>query len=192
MNTTEYTSILVTNVIPSGAAFALRHDTKESCFIPANLVSMSAIQPGDTVSALLIDNPNDSVRMRTPYMVCHVKDNYPVATPEPAVQLELALGVEATPMVSRADMAVYVRKCMREGGVWTVSGLYQRYMNNPDAAREDNLAAYNGISAALRKMFDNDECAKWSMWSKASQSKPGREWFSCYPSRVDVDEWVDV
>jgi hypothetical protein len=182
----NYTSITVTNTIPSGAAFAIKHGTGESCYIPASVTYTSNVRPGDVVQAILVDNPNDDVKHKTPYMVRFIK----------AEQLDLPLGpvtptTPPAPMFNAKDVEDFVRSRMKEGGVWTVSSMFQDYMNDDEAKREDNAQAYNAVSTSLRKMFDNDECAKWSMWTKASQSKVGREWFSCYPQNVEVAEWED-
>lgn len=181
--TTAFNTITITNTISTGSAFAVKHGTGESCFVPASIMFTTGLKPGDTVEALLITNPNEVVVHRTPFMVRFVKTDEPIAVKAPPVKLE--------PVFDPAEVEAFVRQRMKEGGVWTVSSMFTGYMQDEEAERADNLPAYNTISNTFRKMFDNDECAKWSMWTKASQSKPGREWFSCHPTRVDVDEWVE-
>lgn len=180
----QFTTLTITNVIPSGAAFGMTYETGDSCFIPTGIMHSCGASAGDTVDAILIDNPNESARGRTPYMARYIKPNSMVLAPIVAPAPE-------KPVFNVSDVIAHVRNRMQQGGVWTVSSMFKDYMNDPDATRDDNLQVYNAISAYLRKMFDGDECAKWSMWTKASQSKPGREWFSCFPSRVDVDEWAE-
>lgn len=183
---TNYNKITVTNTIPSGAAFAIKHGTGESCYIPASLAFTTKVHPGDIVDAILIENPNEDVKHRTPYMVRFIKPDAArtesAAPPVPApVKMEFdAAGCTAT-----------VRARMREGGVWTVASMFADYMDDPTAKRADHPQAYLTVSNTLRSMFNNEECAKWSMWAKASQTKPSREWFSCYPDTVDVDEWAE-
>lgn len=177
---TNFTKITVTNAIPSGAAFALKHGTGESCYIPASLTFTTRVQPGDVVDAILIENPNEAVKHRTPYMVRFIK-------PEDTRS-------EQTEYVTPFDTAsceAYVRNRMEGGGVWTVASMFADYMDATEAKRTDNPQAYNTVSNTLRKMFAEEKCAKWSMWAKASQTKPSREWFSCTPETVDVDEWVE-
>lgn len=183
-----YSAVTITNSIPSGAAFAIKHGTGDACYIPATVMFTSNAKPGDVVEALLVDNPNDEVRDRTPYMARYIK----------AMQLELPLPNPApapitpqTPAFNRTEVEAHVRMAMKEGGVWTTLTMFRDYMLDEDAVREDNVQAYNAVSTALRKMFDEDECAKWSMWSRKSQTKVGREWFSCYPQNVEVAEWED-
>lgn len=175
-----YSKVTVTNTIPSGAAFAVKHGTGESCYIPASLTFTTKVQPGDIVDAILIENPNEDVKNRTPYMVRFIKPDVARTASAP-----VAMGFDA------AGCAAHVRERMLEGGVWTVASMFSDYMDDPDAQRTDNQQAYTAVSNTLRKMFNDGECAKWAMWAKASQTKPSREWFSCYPNKVDVDEWSD-
>jgi hypothetical protein len=184
MNTTAFCLVTITNEINTGSAFAIKHGTGESCFVPSSIMQNTGLRPGDTAEVLLIKNPNEFALDRTPYMVRFVKpESCPArqAKPKPV-----------EPEFDPAEVEAFVRQRMKQGGVWTVGSMYAEYMQDEEAERSQNLPAYNMISNTLRKMFDHDECAKWSMWTKASQSKPGREWFSCYPQRVDVDEWVDT
>lgn len=180
-----FDTIIITNEISTGSAFAVKHDSGESCFVPASIMVNLGLKPGDTVEALLIKNPNAEVAHRTPYMVRFVKRDPAAPAPVPAEP------VKPEPVFDAAEVDAFVRMRMKGGGVWTVATMFEEYMGDPEATRTDNLQAYNAVSASLRRMFDNDECAKWSMWTKASQSKPGREWFSCFPNRVDVDEWAE-
>jgi hypothetical protein len=186
-----FDTVTVTNIITSGSAFAVKHKTGESCFVPASIMYTANLKAGDTVEALLIRNPNEMVVHRTPYMVRFVKSPAPtIADVAPPIVAPVA-PVAPKPAFDPAEVEAFVRQRMKGGGVWTVATMFEEYMGNPQATRMDNLPAYNAVSYSLRKMFDNDECAKWSMWTKASQAKVGREWFSCYPNRVDVDEWAE-
>jgi hypothetical protein len=80
-----------------------------------------------------------------------------------------------------------VRSVMKEGGVWTLAAMFEEVF--PGRTRGDGLADYNAVSAAMRKMFADNECSKFSFWRTSEQVKPGRDWFTCYPDRADVDEW---
>ena len=188
MSQDVYTPLTVTNLIVSGAAFAIKHGTGESCYIPAGVMFSSGVKPGAVIEGILVENPNDEVRDRTPYMVRFIK-------PVDPIQLELELLAPApaptAPVFNREQVNEYVRATMLDGGVWTVLTLFRDYMDSNTVTREDDPQTYNAISTMMRKMHDNDECAKWSLWTKGSQSKPGREWFSCYPHSVDVAEFAD-
>lgn len=184
MNPGAFQRITIVNTLHTGAAFGVLYDTGDNCYVPASVLGAS--QAGDECDALLVDNPNVDARDRTPYMVRFIKRDAPAPvtyapTPEPA-----------KPVFDREEVEKHVRMVMKEGGVWTVLTMFQDYMGDDEAVREDNVQAYNTVSTTLRKMFENDECAKWSMWTKASQSKSGRDWFSCYPQNVEVAEWEDA
>lgn len=191
--------VTITNIVGSGAGFAIKHGTGESCYIPQSVVYASGIVPGDVVTAALVTNPHEDNRHRTPYLVVFVERGETAVTP---VQMEMDLGEhdnafsdalkdwepEHTPEKAKA----FTRKTMREGGVWTNLDMFREYLEDDNATRSDNLPIYNAIGNAMRSMFDADECAKWSMWRKASQSKSGRDWFSCCPQFVEVAEFEDA
>ena len=191
--TSVFETITITNVIHTGSAFGVKHSTGESCFIPTSVMSAADLRSGDTVPAFLVPNPNAAVAHRTPWLVRYVhrqKEELPV-THAPAPEPVVSTPAVAPPTV-RATIETFVRSKMLEGGVWTVGSMYREYLGNPEAKRADNLPVYNRVMAVLVKMFDADECAKWSMWAKASQTKPGKEWYSCYPKTVDVAEWEET
>lgn len=184
MNFGTFEPITVVNVIPTGAAFGVHHATGANCYIPASVLGEGVIA-GDVVDALLVNNPNPDAVERTPYMARFVK------RPDTAAAQPIEPAKPEAPAFNRAEVEAHVRMAMKEGGVWTTLTMFRDYMLDEDAVREDNVQAYNAVSTALRKMFDDDECAKWSMWSRKSQTKVGREWFSCYPQNVEVAEWED-
>lgn len=188
MNLGTFQRVTIVNTIHTGAAFGVLYETGENCYIPASVAG--GCRAGDEYDALLVQNPNTDALHRTPYMVRFIKREAPqpatyAPTPAPAPE-------PAKPAFDKDDVEKHVRMVMKEGGVWTVLTMFQDYMNDDEAAREDNVQAYNAISTILRKMHADDECAKWSLWTKGSQSKPGREWFSCYPQNVEVAEWEDA
>ena len=197
MTSGTYNSVTITNSIPSGAAFAVKHGTGDSCYIPAVVMFASNARPGDVVEAVLVDNPNPDACDRTPYMARYIRPvqlemALETLVPEPEPESESEPEPEPEPTFSRAMVAARVREIMKEGGVFTTLTMFQFYLDDDGATREDNLQVYNAVSATLRKMFDNDECAKWSMWGRKSQVRASREWFSCYPQNVEVAEWEDV
>ena len=189
-NPTIVASATVTNVIPNGAGFAIKHGTGETCYIPAGVVKSASICAGQVIEAQMVINPMEDNRGRTPYLVTYVPSREPF-------QMELPLYApdQAAPVAdngfNRAEVCAHVRTVMQEGGVWSTLTMFQDYMGDDEAKRDDDLLVYNAVSATLRKMFDEDACAKWSMWTRKSQARPGREWFSCHPKNVEVAEWED-
>lgn len=173
--------VTIANVIDTGAAFAVRHGTGESCYIPATVMFSSGAKAGDVANAHLIVNPTDRVRDRTPYMITFLdlgsQGELPLEHPAPVPELSL---------VERARH--FTINTMKEGGVWTGATMFDEFMGN-GADRASHLEVYNTIARTLRKMFADGECAKWVMYRTASQTKASKEWFGCYPNRVDVDEF---
>ena len=192
MNPGTFETITVVNIIHTGAAFGVHHGTGANCYIPASVLGEHVVA-GDEVSALLVDNPNPDARDRTPYMARFVRrpDDSPFAAIKPTPAPEPEPEPESTPVFNRGDVEAHVRREMKAGGVWTTLAMFRDYLDDDEATRDDNLQAYNAVSTTLRKMFDDDECAKWSMWTRKSQTKVGREWFSCHPKNVEVAEWED-
>jgi|FLOH01.1.fsa_nt_gi hypothetical protein len=187
MNPGIFETATIINIIHTGAAFGVLHGTGANCYIPA-MVLGTDLEVGAEVSVLLVDNPNEDARYRTPYMVRFVR-RAPFDSDPNKISISLAA---PDPVFDRAGVEAHVRAKMNAGGVWKVLTMFQDYMGNDEATREDNLQAYNTVSAILRKMHDSAECAKWSFWAKGAQSKPSREWFSCYPQKIEVAEWEDA
>lgn len=191
--------VTITNIVQSGAGFAIKHGTGESCYIPQSVVYASGVVPGDVVTAALVTNPHEDNRSRTPYLVVFVERGETTVTP---VQMEMDLGENDNafsdalkdwePKYTVDGAKTFTRKTMLEGGVWTNLDMFREYVEDDTATRDDNLPVYNAIGRTMREMFQNDECAKWSMWRKGSQSKSGRDWFSCYPQFVEVAEFEDA
>jgi hypothetical protein len=46
------------------------------------------------------------------------------------------------------------------------------------------MTDYSRIGYLLRKMHENGELARVSLWRNANQTKPGREWFTSDPRLV--------
>lgn len=177
---TDRATIFCTNALEIGTSFAVRLDTGEQVFIPASVAKSAGVQVGDELEALLVVNVHHEDK--TPWFAYNVTKSSPEGQPEPTL--------EPSPT---SDAAEFTRETMRDGGVWTNATMYAEYyaeyMGDPDAARTDNIVAYNLIGRTLRSMFSDGECAKWSMWASSLQSKASKEWFSCYPARADVDEF---
>lgn len=169
----ELTEIVVTNDLPTGTAFGATLDaTPEGVFIPGRVAAATGIQVGQRVMALLV--PNTTRPERTPWM---------------AARIELIPGEAAVVAGVTSSVQSLVRAEMKEGGVWTVATLFAHLF--PNETRLTATAKYTAISNTVRSMFAAGECAKFQLWRSADQSKPGREWFTCYPERADVDEWAE-
>lgn len=180
MNDTQWTTLTINNAIPSGAAFGYEQTTGASCFIPASVMFNTGAQIGDTVEALLIENPNLVARARTPYMVQQLQTSSrhasPTVTPRPAPIV--------TPTSNTADLAEFVEDRMQDGGVWTVAELLSEYGAAPDDTRAQHI-----VASVLRSMFAHKECSTWVMYTNGDATVAAKEWFSCFPNNVDVAEW---
>lgn len=189
-------SVTITNLVASGAGFAVRHGTGESCYIPQTVIHAAGARAGAVVEAMLVENPHEDNRHRTPYLVTYI---HPTKVTSP-VQLEMDLGERDTALSEQLkDWAPkhtiegakkFTRETMLEGGVWTNTELFHEYMGE-GADREANLPIYSAIGNTLRAMFQSDECAKWTLWRKASQKKASKDYYSCYPDSVEVAEFED-
>ena len=186
------TTIVIANVLPSGAAFAIRLDDGENCYVPAAVSSAVKAKIGAEFYAKLVPNRYPDKVDRTPWLVINltrvatpVESTRPVQYAMPFSQFDLSL--TGTPQPTVADR---VRVVMKKGGVWTLASLFEELF--PGKTRGDGLTDYSAVSAAVRGMYAKGECAKFQLWRSADQSKPSREWFTCYPERADVDEWEDV
>ena len=171
----QLTEITITNILPTGTAFAATvGNHPEAVFVPGKVAAATGIVVGQRVMALLV--PNTFKPDSTPWMAARI--DMAAANSEP---LE--------PMV-HMPVSERVRAELKRGGVWTLADLYSHLF--PGDTRGKGLRDYTAISNTLRTMFAKGECAKFQMWRTADQSKPSREWFTCYPERADVDEWVEA
>ena len=185
------TAVVVANVLPSGAAFVVRLDNGDNCYVPVSVATASVIMVGDELAAKLVPNRFPDKAERTPWLTVYlsrpaptVENPKPVQYAMPFNQFDMPAAAPAVPPV-----AVRVRKTMEKGGVWTVSSLFEELF--PGKTRGEGLNDYNAVSTALRSMFADGGCAKFQLWRSPNQSKPGREWFTCYPQKADVDEWEE-
>ena len=183
--------VVIANVLPSGAAFAIRMDDGEYCYVPAAVAAAVKATIGMECIAKLVPNRYPDKVDRTPWLAIHVSpaSNLPKTQP---VQYVMPLSVfdprpTGTPTVTVADR---VRSIMSKGGVWTLASLFAELF--PGKTRGDGLQDYSAVSAAVRAMYAKGECSKFQLWRSSDQSKPSREWFTCFPDRADVDEWEEV
>lgn len=185
------TIVVIANVLPSGAAFAIRLDNGDNCYVPANVGKAVSVQVGMELSAKLVPNRYPDKVDRTPWLAVHmskatatVGTSAPVQYAMPFEQFDIQPSPPPQPSV--ADR---VRGLMKAGGVWTLASLFEELF--PGKTRTTGLADYNAISAAVRGMYARGDCAKFQLWRSSDQSKPSREWFTCYPEKADVDEWEE-
>lgn len=187
-------SLVVSNVLPGGAAFGVRMDTGESCYIPMSIAMATRVAIGAEVIAKLVPNRFIDKADRTPWLVVYLTHSAAPTLPAVPVQYtmpfeEFDIGRAPASVPEPEPVAAQVRRLMKGGGVWTTASLFAELV--PDKRRADSITTYNAVSAAVRGMFDKGECAKFQLWRGPKQSKPSREWFTCYPGRADVDEWEE-
>jgi hypothetical protein len=176
MNDNLTREIYCTNVIDSGSGFAIDAMTGEQVYIPVSVTAAADLQIGDTVRAILIHNSNDKSE-RTPWLAVRIlRDDVEVTPtkPEPVKR--------TVPEISEETVIERVEAAMRMGGVWGQGDMFETLFPNVD--RQDHISLYNRVGYAMRRMYDREECAKFSMWRNATQVKPGREWYTCYPDAV--------
>lgn len=75
-------TIIITNILPTGTTFALLADTMESVFVNASVSKFAGLQVGETVQAEIV--PNHQQPDRTPWQATKIMRN---AAP-PVVGLE--------------------------------------------------------------------------------------------------------
>ena len=165
-------SIIVTHILPTGTAFgATATKPTEGVFIPGAIARATGVVVGQEVDAHLV--PNTMQPERTPWLAVRIEAKPPLVAEKAKPEL----------------VSTKVQAVMREGGVWTVATMFDELF--PGADKTAGLKDYNAISAALRAMFARGDCAKFQLWRSPDQSRPGREWFTCYPEKADVDEWIE-
>lgn len=176
-------NVVIANVLTSGAAFACRMDDGINCYVPVNVANSVNAQIGDQLVAMVVPNRYADKIDRTPWLVVHLSVPEQGTLPLPEVV------VPPKPVVPVLSVYDRVAAAMKAGGVWTVASMFADLF--PDGTREGDTQDYSAVSTALRKMFEEGRCAKFSMWKNSNQSKASREWFTCYPEKADVDEWEE-
>ena len=169
MDDNSLSSLTITNLIESGAAFGVRHGTGETCYIPASVAFTSGLKAGDVVTAALVPNPNELARDRTPFMARYVA---PITNEEG----------------SKKDEPVdFIRSALKEGGVWTSETMFTYFK-----AKHDDQISIDTVRRLLGALFQEGACARFTMVKGPRQLTPSREWFTAYPDRADVDEYDEV
>jgi len=185
-------TVVIANVLSAGAAFAVRLDNGENCYVPTNVSTVNKAVIGSEFSAQLVPNRYADKVDRTPWLVVFMsKPAAPVAAPRP-VQYAIPFSqLEPAPAPVPAAPNTYDRvlATMMEGGVWTTASMFEQLF--PNKTRTAGVQDYSSVSAALRSIYHKGECSKFTLWRTSDQTKPSREWFTCHPDRADVDEWAD-
>ena len=186
-------AVVIANVLPSGAAFAVRMDNGENCYVPVNVARAVGLDIGSEFTARLVPNRFSDKSERTPWLAVHLASPTQPVPVTRAVQYAMPFEqfeLDEQPEPATPTVADRVRYVMKKGGVWTLGTMFEELF--PGRTRGDGLSDYNAISAALRGMHAKGDCAKFQLWRSSDQSKPSREWFTCYPEKADVDEWEEV
>jgi hypothetical protein len=177
MNDNASATLTVTNVIESGAAFAVKHGSGETCYIPATVAFTSGAKAGDVITAVLVENPNETARERTPYMARYVT---PKDKPVDPFQAMLDNWDKKQPID-------FIRDTLKEGGVWTTESMFDlvRLMH-------DDQITIDTVRRMLGALFQEGACARFTMVKGPRQLTPSREWFTAHPDRADVDEFDEA
>lgn len=186
-------TVVIANVLPSGAAFGVRMDNGDNCYVPVDVSRSVRATVGAELTAKLVPNRFADKAERTPWLAVYMSPaSAKLAVPSVPVQYAMPfdqfdIEPPAKPTPTTADL---VHMTMKRGGVWTVASLFEHLF--PNKLRAEGLTEYNVISATIRSMYAKGHCAKFQLWRSSDQSKPSREWFTCYPEKADVDEWEEV
>ena len=146
-------TILITNYHPDGFAFALT-EAGEQIFIPPYAIDGDALERGKRYQAVLIENPKEPQRDRTPYQAVSVLVNEPTVTPEPAEAIAPAEDIS----IKARDEVIYNLIC---DGDYTTSA---------------ELAEYSGFdsktagNSALR-LFNAGRIAKADVYNRVGQAR---------------------
>lgn len=170
---TEQKTIVLTGSTRTGSAFGIVLGTGEGCFIPVAVASAGEAQMGIMYSAECIPNPNELSHSNTPLMCVRIERKMFAEGAAPVKQAARAL-----PQITTEEARSFTSDIMKSG-VWTNGDIFRELMGSQNARREDNVEAYAAIGNELRRMFNADQCAKFSMYRTASQTKSSAEWYTC-------------
>lgn len=177
------TDVMIYSVSFAGNAYGRdpRAENQGSIFFNKSITTQFDLKPGDVVRARYVPNYPDRAEV-VPWRAIFVFGEAEVVQPEPA-------SVLAEPPVPQASVVDRVHALLSGGGVWTVATAFEWLF--PGKSRVTSVTEYNAVSAALRSLFARGHCAKFQLWRSPDQTKPGREWFTCYPEKADVDEFEE-
>ena len=147
-------TILITNYHPDGFAFALT-EAGEQIFIPPYAIDGDALERGKRYQAVLIENPKEPQRDRTPYQAVSVLVNEPTVTPAPAAAA--APAAEGVSVEAR-DEVIYNLIC---DGDYTTSA---------------ELAEYSGFDSktagnSANRLYIAGRIAKADVYNRVGQAR---------------------
>ena len=183
-------TIIVSNILPTQVAFGVRMDNGEQCYVPSTVSMAAAMEIGLEYKVKLVQNQDEERAKRTPWIAIWVNPFQHSEYETIDQALHQLKNAELTPPKQEVSVASRVRHTMLLGGVWNNASMFEALF--PNMKRTDNgNKEYNAVGAALRYMHDHDECAKYTMYRKGSQTKPSAEWFACFPENVEIEEYED-
>lgn len=92
-----------------------------------------------------------------------------------------AIRVTREPVGERpADIHTAVLRKLKGGGVWLPKHMAAN-MNCDEAT----------AAATMGAIFASGGCSKFTLHVSNNSGPPRTEWFTCYPEKADVDEWVE-
>jgi hypothetical protein len=155
-------TIIVTHILPSGTAFGATTTRPTEAVFIPASVSRST----DIVVGQEVEAqlvPNTMQPERTPWFAARLKLK-PVSGGSELVNAK-------------------VKKVMRDGGVWTAGTMATELGDGTGTAE---------TLTELNAMFNQGLCAKFELWKNPGHMAPAKQWFTCYPDHVEVDEWEEV
>ena len=90
-----------------------------------------------------------------------------------------ACGAQPAPLANDENLEARITRLAAGGDVWSQGKVFSVLF--PGTSRDAAMTDYNRIGYLLRKMHENGELARVSLWRNANQTKPGREWFTSDP-----------
>ena len=82
-------TILLTNQLATGSAFALTEGSNENVFIPSKVMIGKSVRPGEKVQAIVV--PNMTRPDRTPWLAVSILDAEPVSRDDTLAEMILDL-----------------------------------------------------------------------------------------------------
>lgn len=82
-------TILITNQLATGSAFALTEGSNENVFIPSKVMIGKSVRPGEKVQAIVV--PNMTRPERTPWLAVSILDDAPVSRDDTLAEMILDL-----------------------------------------------------------------------------------------------------
>jgi len=211
-----YTSIVVTNVIRAGSAFALRADNGEQCFVPWSIVEAIGLVAGTEAEALLLPNMAEDKKGKTPWFTAHVD-------PASIVRPEMKRGIATPSEVRCRDATPSAAKCLEakarpeeancaevqldldwnaqvEGDRQRVKqavrhclmvkgGVWSHGQLVESAWGQDEEPpkwVRNCVGKTLRSMHRDGEIARWAFYRRGEQERASRDYWCATPDQVEL------